>query len=125
MGEYVYFDADGPYFGFQAETGVVVGRLATAGLFTFDTEYAGVDHIFVQQHQTETSLTGPYLFRIAFDKDPPVFDAIIEEIREAGFSEVHEDKPGAQDQKVFDEFVTKVFAPKVSNKKIKKWLEDA
>lgn len=125
MGEYVHFDEEGPYFGFQAECGLVVGRLANAGLFTFDFEYAGADHIFVQQSESEDSMTGPYLFRIAFDKDPPMFDGIVEEIREAGFSEVHEDKPCEQDQRVFDAFVSKVFVPKVTNKKIKRWLEDA
>lgn len=125
MGEYVHFDEEGPYFGFQAECGLVIGRLSTAGLFTFGFEYAGADHIFVQQGETEDSMTGPYLFRIAFDKDPPMFDAIIEEVRDAGFVEVHEDKPGEQDQAVFDKFVSQVFAPKVSNKKIKRWLEDA
>ena len=124
VSEYVHHDEDGPYFGFQAECGLVVGRLATAGLFTCDYEDAGVDHIFVQQSEDGTSMTGPYLFRIAFDKDPPMFDAIIAEIRDAGFEEYHEAVPNEQDLKVFNAFADLHFSGKASNKKIKKWLEE-
>ena len=123
VSEYVHYDDEGPYFGFQSEVGLVVGRLATAGLFTFDFEYAGVDHLFVQLGETENSMTGPYLFRVAFDKDPPMFDAILEELRDNGFCEVHEDVPGKQDQAVFDKFIGLNFVPKMTNKKLKKVLE--
>ena len=123
MSEYVFEDDYGPYFSFQSEMGRVVGRLATAGLFTFDFEHAGVDHLFVQLSEDGDSMTGPYLFRVAFDKDPPMFQAIVEEVRDAGFTEVHQDIPCEQDQAVFDKFVELNFAKKVTNKKIRKFLE--
>lgn len=124
MSEYVFHDEFGPFFSFQSNMGIVVGRLATAGLFTFEQEHAGVDHLFVQLSEDGDSMTGPYLFRVAFDKDPPMFQAIVDEVRDAGFTEVHADVPSEQDQAVFDHFIGLNFVEKVTNKKIKKWLDE-
>lgn len=124
MSEYVRHDEEGPYFCFQAEIGPVVGRLATAGMFTHNFENRGVDHIFVQLGETEDSMTGPYLFRVAFDKDPEMFDRILAELRETGFSEVIADTPTDQDQEIFDRFIDQVFVRKVKNKRIKEWLDE-
>jgi len=122
VSEFINHDEQGPYFAFQAEVGLVVGRLTTAGMFTHDFENRGVDHIFVQTGEDEDSMTGPYLFRVAFDQDPDTFDRILAELREAGFSEVIADTPSDQDQAIFNRFIDQVFVKKVKNKQIKEWL---
>lgn len=124
MSEYVNHDQEGAYISFNSEAGQVIGRIALTTMFTFDFEDRGVDHIFVITSEDEDCFTGPYLFRVALENQPDLFDKILNEMRQEGFAELHADKPDEADQAVFDAFVDKGFAEKVTNKKIRKWLED-
>ena len=125
MGEYVNHDHEGPYICFNSEVGQVLGRIALTTIFSFDFEDRGADHIFVITNEDEDSFTGPYLFRVALEDQPELFDGILNEMRQEGFAELHSDKPDEADQAVFDAFVDKNFTEKVTNKKIRRWLDES
>lgn len=123
VSEYVNHDDEGAYICFNSEVGQVVGRIALTTMFTFDFADKGADHVFVITGEDDDTFTGPYLFRIALEDQPDLFDNILNEMRQEGFAELHADKPDEADQAVFDAFIDRSFARKVTNKKIKHWLE--
>lgn len=122
MGEFVNHDAEGAYICFNSSVGLVLGRMSTSHIFTFGDEYRGVDHIFVATGETEDSFTGPTLFRVALESEPTMFDKILAEIGDEGFGEIVADVPHESDMQTFNNFIDLNFATKVTNKKIKRWL---
>lgn len=124
MGEFVNHDQEGAFICFNSDMGMVVGRMALTTMFTFNDEYRGVDHIFVITGENDESFTGPTLFRVALENQPNLFDKILFEMREEGFGEIIADVPHESDLQTFNDFIDKAFNPKVTNKKIRKWLKN-
>ena len=124
MSEFVNYDENGAYICFNSSVGLVIGRMAMTTMFTFNDEYRGVDHIFVATGETEDSFTGPTLFRVALENEPTMFDKILAEMRDEDFGEIVADVPHEADMQTFNDFIDQAFNPKVTNKKIRKWLKD-
>lgn len=126
MGEFVKHDPEGqPYFAYDGNMGVVVATPDNTSIYTHDYDYRGLDHIYTSYRDNGPSTTGAFLFRVAMIDTVDMFDGIIGEMREAGFSEVTADKPDDNDLRVFGMFLDANFTFKPKNKKIHRWLEDA
>lgn len=126
MGEYVKHTPEGdPYFAYDGNMGVVVATPDNTTVYTHDYGYRGLDHIYTSMRDDGPSTTGAFLFRVALLDTETDFEAILQEMRAEGYSEIVADKPEDSDLRVFDSFLDMHFTFKAKNKKIHRWLEDA
>lgn len=124
MSDFIQHSPEGePYFAYGSDLGLVVAQPENSTLYTHNYEFRGVDHLYTSMRDNGPSTSGAFLFRVAFGNEVEDFDTLLAELREEGFPEIFADTPDENDFRVFNAFTSPQII-KVTNKKIRRWLED-
>lgn len=126
MGEIIQFSPDGePFYGFTTQLGDMHATRFNSTLFLHDFEHAGVDHLFIALSEDEDNFHGVFLWRAMMNKiiDPEFFPQLASELQGQEWDTLICDTPSEPDQANFDRWVDGQVV-KVTNKKIKRWLNE-
>jgi hypothetical protein len=116
------YDDDDPHLDYDCHIGHIRADASNTTVFLHGYEYRGVDHIFTATGETELSVVGVWLWRITSNEvELEFFDEVADEMEQTGFDTRRSYVPDEGDLMMFNKQVKKM-TPKITNKKIKKWI---
>lgn len=126
MSELINEGPDGePYMAFNTQMGQIYATRGNSTLFLHGFEDAGADHLFVQTDEDEDNYRGIFLWRVVMNSmDPELFTQMASELQDYEWDTLICDQVSEQDQENFDRFIDSQ-TKKVTNKKIKRWLDES
>lgn len=125
MSELVQFTPEGePFVGFSTQLGEIYATKGNSTLFLHGFEDAGADHLFVATGEDEDNYKGVFLWRVMMNSiNPEFFEQLASELQDNDWDTLICDQVSENDQATFNKFVDSKTV-KVTNKKIRRWLED-
>lgn len=125
MGELINHTPEGePFVGFSTQLGDIYATRGNSTLFLHGFEDAGADHLFIATGEDEDNYQGVFMWRALMNEiNPEYFEQLASELQDHEWDTLICDQVSEGDQAVFDRFVDGQ-ATKVTNKKIKRWLNE-